>query len=87
MVKKTNLPIRGGAFQFLLQPVDLFGIQVVAVEREKLNVALFERIVLLAVHIKALVKPLVRIVVIAERGVEQNARVHQRLIGNVEFLL
>jgi hypothetical protein len=66
MMKETYLPIAGSRIlQLLLQPRQLFGVHVIAVEREKAHVAFLEAVVVRSVHVKKLVETLVRIIVIA----------------------
>src|SRR6185503_123623 len=70
-----------------LEPVELLAIHVVRIEDEKLDVALRERIKALTVHVERFVEALVGIVVVAERGVELDAGIEQRLVRHLELLL
>ncbi len=65
-MKETYLPIAGSRIlQLLLQPRQLFGVHVIAVERKEAHVAFLEGVVVRSVHVKKLVETLVRIIMIA----------------------
>src|SRR5258706_7339290 len=87
MMKKADLPVGSRIGKFFIQPLQLFGIQIIAVEGEEANVAFLKGIVLLAIHAEEFIKALIGIVVITERGIELDAGIHQRLVGNFELLL
>ena len=80
MVEKTDLPVGSRIGKFFFEPVQLLGIEVIAIERKEMNIALFEGIILLAVHVEEFVKALVGVVVIPERRVKLDAGIQQRLV-------
>ena len=71
--------------QRVLEPVHLGRGDVRAVEHEELDVALPERVEALAVHVEGLVEALRRLVVVAERGVELDARIEDRFVRPLEL--
>src|SRR5687768_1569101 len=88
MMEERDLPVGTAGGELLVQPLELLGVDIVAVDREEANAVLgLEAVVLLVVHIEQLVLNLARIVVIAERRVELHAAVDQRLVRDRELLL
>ena len=87
MMEKTDLPAGSRIRKFLIEPLQLLGIEVVAVESEEVNIALLERIVLLAVHIEKFIEALIGIVMVPERSVKLDAGIEQGLVGDLELLL
>ena len=83
----TDLPVLlPGILQLLFQPIELFGVHVVAVENEETDTAFLESVIVCSVHIKKLVEALVRIVVVAQRRVELDAGIQQQLVWYLELL-
>ena len=80
-----DLPLRVRLRQLVLEPALLVLVHVVAVEGEEAHVLLLIGVEALAAHAEVLVEALVRIVVIAERGVERDVGVEQRLVGPLEL--
>ncbi len=74
-----DLPLGLRLRELLLEPALLVLVHVVAVEREEADVLLLIGVEALAAHAERLVVHLVRVVVIAERGVEFDLGVEQRL--------
>jgi hypothetical protein len=72
--------------ELILEPLQLLLVHVVAVENEEAGVAFGVGVVAVTVHVERFVEPLRRVVVIAERGVEGNLGVEQRLIRLLELL-
>src|SRR4029079_7718001 len=87
MMEKTDLPVGSRVGKFFFEPVQLLGIEVIAVEREKVNVSFLERIVGLAVHIEEFIETLIGVVMVPERSVKLDAGIHQRFIRDLELLL
>ena len=85
MMEEGNLPLRVRLRQLLLEPALLVLVHVVAVEREEADVLLLIGVEALAVHVEGLVEALVRIVVIAERRIELDVGVEQRLVRALEL--
>src|SRR6185369_6358832 len=79
MVKETDLPLCLGLAEAFVEPAKLRAIEIRGVEREELDACrdlcqqIFRRreaVVAFAVHVEKRVNDLVRVVVIAKRGVE-----------------
>src|SRR5579871_1840172 len=87
MVKEADLPggIRIG--QRFAEPLQLVGVHVIAIQGEELGVPPLERIITFAVHVKRLIKALVGIVVVPQRGIEFYAGGKQRLIRVLKLFL
>ena len=85
MVEVGDLPLRVRAGELVLEPALLVLIHVVAVEDKEAHILLLIGVEALAAHAEILVEALVRIVVIAERGVERDVGVEQRLVGALEL--
>src|SRR5437868_2826962 len=81
----SDLPFGIRFAQLVLDPIELRGIHVVAVENEKLDFALLERIVTLAVHVEWLVKNFVGVVVVPEAGIELYSCIEHRLVRLFEL--
>jgi len=88
MMEKRDLPGIGGAFELLLDPLDLLRNRVAAFQREEPHIALrgLERVVTLRLHVEVALKALLDGIVIAERGIELHARVDQRLVRHFELV-
>jgi hypothetical protein len=82
---ERDLPLRVRVRQLALEPRLLVLVHVVAVEGEEARITLPERVEALPVHVEGLVEPLVRVVVIPERGVELDAAIEDRLVGQLEL--
>src|ERR1700747_1878146 len=86
-MKEADLPVLiSGILQLLLQPGELLGVHVIAVEGEEADISFFKSVVTRSVHIENLVQALVRIVVIPQRRVEFDACVQQGLVMYPELL-
>src|SRR5438552_11467836 len=85
MVKKADLPGGAGTRKLLSYPAQLLVIHVIAVECKKLRIAALEAVVALSIHVERFVKALVRIVVVAQRRIEFDSRVKQRLVRILEL--
>ena len=87
MVKITDLPIRSCIIgEFLFQPRKLLRIHVIRIENKETDIAFFEGIVLLSIHVKELIETLVGVIVVAQGGVKLYAGIDQCLIGRLELL-
>src|SRR5450631_2463081 len=87
MVKKADFPTGvARALQLFLQPIQLLGIHVIAVQGEELHVALFKGVVSGAIHVEGFVEALdAGVVVVAQRGVEFDPRIQEFLVRAGEF--
>src|SRR5581483_7545834 len=86
MVEEANLPLRLRRPQILLEPRELLGIHVIAVQSEELDVTFLERVVAFAIHVEGLVQRLeFGIVMVAERSVKLYSGVEQGLVGELKF--
>ena len=87
MMEERDLPIRSAGGELLVEPLQLLLVDVVAVDGEEADAALrLEAVVLLAVHVEVLVEALLGVVMVAERGVELDVGIQQRLVGKLELL-
>src|SRR5688572_22726861 len=88
MMEEHDLPLRAARREFLVQPFQLLLVDVVAVEGEETDAVLWlEAVEPLAVHVERLVVLLDRrVIVVAERRVERDVGVEQRLIRRLELL-
>jgi hypothetical protein len=75
VVKEADLPSGSRNSQLFPEPFELSGVHVGAIQRKELNTTFFDRVVSPAVHVKRLVEAFVRIVVVAEGGIEFDALV------------
>src|SRR5690242_8830044 len=94
MMKETDFPLRVRFAEALVEPAKLRAIEIGGIEREELDARrqlrqqIFRRrkaVVAFAVHVEQRVDDLVRVVMIAKRGVELDALVEQTTIGLFEF--
>ena len=95
MMEERDLPVGARGRKRRLQPVELRLVQVIGVEREEAHAPLGqlrqpalgppEGVVALTSHVEGLVETLVRVVVIAEDGMEHDACIEQRFIGCLEL--
>src|ERR1043165_6052456 len=78
MMEKTYLPFARGVLQVLVNPLELFGLHIIPVERNEGYGAVAKCIVASATHIQRLREPLVvGIVMVAQRRGELHAAVEQ----------
>src|SRR5580700_887308 len=80
-MKETHLPRCARNLQLVVEPVHLRRIHVIAVQSEESSVFFLEAVVAGASHVEGFVKALIRIVVVANGGVELYARIEQSLVG------
>src|ERR1700733_15842949 len=86
MVKISDFPGRRSTAQFPLEPVELRGVHVIAVEHNEANIALGERVIALPPHVKRLVEALDGIVMVPQARIELHpGSIEQRLVGLLEF--
>ena len=86
-MEEADLPVLiSGILQLLLQPGELLGVHVIAVEGEEADISFFKSVVTRSIHIENFVQALIRIVVIPQRRVEFDACVQQGLIRHLELL-
>src|SRR5947199_10700473 len=87
MVKITDLPIRSCIIgEFLFQPRKLLRIHVIRIENKETDIAFFEGIVLLSIHVKELIETLDGVIVVDQGGVKLYAGTDQCLIASLELL-
>ena len=89
-MKEGNLPVGARVAQLAVEPRQLIARHVVAVEGEESDArrpepVLLERVEALPVHVERFVEHLVGVVVVAERRVEGNVRVADRLVRQLEL--
>jgi hypothetical protein len=70
VMEEADLPLVPRLLQRILDPGELLGIHLVAVEDEEAHVPAVERVIALAAHVEPLVLGVARVVVVAERSVE-----------------
>src|SRR5215831_5123538 len=87
MVKEADFPGLVSAFELALDPSQLIGVHVSAIECEETRFDLLEAVIALAVHIERLVEALVGIIVIAQRSVKLYTGIEQGFVGVFEFQL
>ena len=88
VMEEADLPVLiSGILQLLLQPGELLGVHVVAIEGEEADISFFKSVVTSSIHIENFVQALIWIVVIPQRRIEFDARVQQGLVRRLELLL
>lgn len=84
-MKISYLPFVGIGREFGPDPIKLPLVHIRAVQRIERHAVLLELVILLPFHVEELVVFLIRVVMVAQSGVELNALVYQRLICLFEF--
>src|SRR5438067_10420068 len=87
MMKEANFPCSLRALQVLVEPIELLGVHVIAVQSKECDLGLAESIIPFATHVERFVESLVvGIIMISQRSVEFHSGIEKRLIGFLELL-